>query len=64
MQQLITTDRKPPRRRPARGTRPFQYDRHGDPVLDDLDDDCGATALPTDDPMFSRLLAESPRTFR
>lgn len=51
--------RKPPH--PAR--RNLRYDRHGDLVVDELDDSCGASAVPAEDRTASRWLANPPRAW-
>ncbi len=37
-----------PRKGPSTAApRPLTYDRHGDQVVDDLEDDCGANVVPS-----------------
>ncbi len=52
------TTRRGSGRAPKMGSKPLRHDRHGDLVVDDLDDSCGATVVPID--RYARLLALSP----
>ena len=56
---MITAKRKGPARAPKLGSRPLNFDRHGDLTAHDLDDDCGATVADLD-PLAMRWLARSP----